>query len=217
MTKTKKILIGLLPALAVAGMVYAAPYSLQDLFKKLGLIQKQVEILQEQANGEIKLKGGGQDLSYCYPNVGGSNSGIATTTLFYLAPSVGTTTYIGVGATTTPGIRTGLCDIRRAGLLDVNIIYSATTTTSVLTFEFQFSHDGETWFNETLSTASANNTTMTHGATSTHEIVVGTTGPIYQNITVTPLAAKYFRINVASTRSSGGNLWMNVSKSELNN
>lgn len=205
MNKTKKILIGLLPALAIAGVVYAAPYSLQELFIKLGLIQEQVEVLQAQVDAPM-LKGF-QTQTYCFNNTTATSS----------------TSHIGYWnivdnvrqATTT----FAACNIERADKVTLNLNMTGSSTSATLALLFEFSENGSDWFTKSNSTVAGG--AFTHVG-STTELIAGTVGTTTVSIPViTPsdgLQHKFIRVSANAVGKNGTtSIWSSFVKREFNN
>lgn len=205
MNKTKKILIGLLPAFAIAGVVYAAPYSLQDLFIKLGFLQEQVEELKQQADAPL-LKGF-QTQTYCFNNTTATSS-VSHIGYWNIADNArqATTTFAS-------------CNIERADKVTLNLNMTGSSTSAQLALLFEFSENGSDWFTkETNSTAGG---AITHIA-STTELIAGTAGTTTVSIPViTPsdgLQHKYIRVSANAVGKNGTtSIWSQFVKREMNN
>ncbi len=118
-----------------------------------------------------------------------------------------TKTFVEVGAATT----TMAFDCDGAELLDMNIMLAASSTATNLIWNYQFSYDNIDWFYEdgkTIDSISA----VTHNAGAvTHSWTPGTTTETTKNVTITPVASKYCKVNFENL-GANGNLWVVILK-----
>lgn len=211
MSKTKKILIGILPALAIAGVVYAAPYTLKDLFVKLGLLQKQVDALVVQVEEQNAPKFSGiSAFDSCFINsLEGSTTPLVLTS----------------GATTTSAV----CDTRGRGKgLSLLIRYgSVSSSTSALAWEYEWSALGDPnshWFKENTSALQAAGIAVrSHGAgTTTHNYTPVGEGTSTIAVKIDNVLARYLRVNFGATSRTGvgialPNFWGIITRQEDQN
>jgi len=202
MNKSTKIILGLLPALIIAGVVYAAP-SLNDLFIKLNLIQKQVDELQTQLN--VPKLGSFQTQGYCF------NTAAATTSVTYLEP----VKY----STATPAIFPA-CDIMRADKVTLNLLGTGSTTQGNIAFLVEFSENGGDWFTEEVHTTATN--LINEFASTTRFVQLGGNGQTKISIPIITasdgLQHKYARVKMWATGTyASSSVWSQFVKREFNN
>lgn len=212
--KISKIILSL-SALLIAASVYAAkPDPFRDLLVKLGLLQKQVDALAEQIEPKF---GGISAFSECFPN------GQSSTT-----PSV----ILTANSTST----SATCDTKgKAKTLSFLFQYGSAstspgfgTTSPRFTWEYEFSHDGGTWFRENISDLQAVGLNgRNHGVgTTTHGVNIGLE-PVGDasgaSIATTSVAikidnvlARYIRIRFASNVARA-NIWSVLTRQEDQN
>lgn len=96
--------------------------------------------------------------------------------------------------------------------IDLNLKVTASSTTSQIRWQYEFSNNGTEWFGEDSKTTSG--AVVTHqSATTTHYWTPGTIVTSFKNIGLTDIAAKYFRLKVfrgSNSRTAGNNfnLWV---------
>lgn len=174
-----------LPLLLIAGVVYAAPLSLTDILFKLGLLQKQVDILAEQINSEPKL-GGVSAFSNCFINAPGTLT----------APLVIST----AGATTTSSVCDTQGKAKKLALLGQ--VGSVTTAGSLFTFDIQFSHNNTDFFTESSSALPSNGVaSYAHTASSTHRFVSSNIGTTTFAVPIDNVLARYIRIRFSANEA----------------
>jgi hypothetical protein len=79
--------------------------------------------------------------------------------------------------------------------MDLNMELKASSTTSKVQWQYEFSYNGTNWFGE--DTKSVSGSTVTHqAATTTHEWTPGMTEKISRNIGIKDLATRYFRLKI---------------------
>lgn len=129
--------------------------------------------------------------THCY--LGNSLQGTSSFAVSYLTTS--TTTFD--------------CYIARADKVDLNIRYTASTTSSRLEWKYEFSNDKIDWKAEDGTTVDSN-TEVTHGAGMVvHKWTPGTTSTSSKNITISPTASKWLRVNFTSAAANGA-LWAEI-------
>lgn len=100
--------------------------------------------------------------------------------------------------------------------LDLTLHVKASSTTSQLRWQYEFSNDGTNWFGE--DTKSTSDNIVTHQpATTTHYWTPGITEPAKKNIGVVDVATrflriKFFRGNNSSTAGNNLSMWLEGSK-----
>lgn len=90
-----------------------------------------------------------------------------------------------------------------------NIIFTASSSASVLAWTYEFSDDNQTWFGEDAST-NAGNVTTTHGSTNVYHIWTPGGAVVTSRTFALPgINAKYARITVKSL-GAAGSIWAKV-------
>lgn len=109
-----------------------------------------------------------------------------------------------------------LCDIDGADMIDLNILFVASSSTSTLTWAIDFSTNGGDWFGEEGKTVD-NNVVTTHGAsTKVHRwtpAVTSSTATSSKNVGIEPLAAKKMRV-FFQPMNDNGKVWAEIVKRE---
>ena len=207
MIQNKKIyIVTLLSALLVSGIVYAAPYTLKDLFVKLGFLQKQLDALEEQVSPKLS---GISAFDNCFiNNLEGSTTPLVLTN----------------GATTTSAV----CDTKGKGKsLALLIRYgSVSSTTSALAWEYEWSFDNTTsnWFKENTSALQAAGVAIrSHGVgTTTHNYAPVGEGTSTIAVNIDNVLARYLRIKFGASSRTGvsialPNFWAIVTQQQDQN
>lgn len=93
-----------------------------------------------------------------------------------------------------------------ADMLDFNLMVAASSTATVVNWEYSFSYDGIDYFYEDGKTV-ASIATITHNPSHVvHSWTPGTTEEQTKNVTVTPIASKYCKVEIGTT-GANANLW----------
>ena len=119
----------------------------------------------------------------------------ATTTVEYL---------IAAGDAITEEFYTGDAD-----LLDMNLAVVASSTSAVLSWEFEYSDNYIDWYQESGSQVDSI-TAVSYGATGlVHSWTPGTTSESLRNFSMSPVAAKYTRVTFSAS-TANLSLWYNI-------
>lgn len=141
--------------------------------------------------GERSDGGGGSSVDAITLN----GAGVATTTEAFI-PSTATSTYA--------------FSIEGASSVDLNIQFNASTTASKLVWLVEFSHNKIDWYQEDI--ASVAGSVITHNATASntaftyHTWTPASAGISRKNITITPTASRYMRVQFV-TWGANGSIW----------
>ena len=115
----------------------------------------------------------------------------------------GTPTYLSTNTATTTLTTLNIGGVDSIGL---SILFDASTTASVLDWEYQFSHDGEDWFGENASTQTSTLLQTHASGTKIHTFTPNTALNNLIHINNIPVNAKFFRMRV-SVSEAAGSVW----------
>ena len=138
----------------------------------------------------------------------------AATNVFGTSPSspifIATTTDSGsvFSTSTSDAISIGY----ETDLVDLDLHVVASSTTSEVNWQYEFSDDGTNWYSEDVKSVAGS--TVTHQpASTTHVWIPGVTVPVARNVGISDLNSKYFRVRVFRGANSAGaannfSLWL---------
>jgi len=117
----------------------------------------------------------------------------------------------GSDATTSPIV----CRIDGADMIDLNIQLTASSSTSTLRWQVEFSSNGGDWYAEDGKTITSN-TITTHGESpKLHVWTPNTTATTTKNVGIEPLSAKFIRVFFnMSPQTDNGAVWAEIVKRE---
>jgi len=101
-------------------------------------------------------------------------------------------------------------------MLDMNIQFIASTTSSVLTWTYQFSDDNVDWFGEDLDQVSSTYTVSHASTTIAHTWKPDVATVVRKNIGLLPLASRYVKITF-STTGANGSVWGRFARKKVKN
>lgn len=146
---------------------------------------------------------GGGFVTECFDTAGNDCRSLATTTVKYLTAD---------GATTTLSFFAPKSDS-----IDINVSFTASTSASVLVWNYKFSNDNINFYGENGRTTS-NNTLATEGATIlTHSWAPGASGTSTKNVTINPTGSRYHQYNFSVSGANGALYVQAVPRTQIQN
>lgn len=128
----------------------------------------------------------------------GTSNHTATTTVSYLTPGTATTTY------TYDLWNGGSADQIAADKLALAVQFTASSTSSVLGWNYQFSEDGVDWYDDNTLTATATAQAVSTGQTSSW--TAASSGILRKIVTLPYSPTRYVRVNFSDT-GAGAGVW----------
>ena len=138
------------------------------------------------------------------------------TNVFDAGAQMGTSSvrYFDDGTTATSSL---VLFTERANRADLNLLFNASSSASILLWNYTFSNNGIDWFGEDTYTVT-NDRLITHGAaTTTHSWAPGVeNGAVLKNVSIPIVASKYTKIDF-NVDGADGALWAQVVAKEPSN